>query len=102
MSNITIGLGQVHGTARSQALLARNLISIPGGVVSLNRLADPTLSFGRGRGSRVWDVDGNEYIDYQAAFSAVFLGHNDPDVNAAVRAALDDERVLMGSGPTDR
>jgi len=50
----------------------------------------------------VWDVDGNEYIDYQAAFSAVFLGHNDPDVNAAVGAALRDDRVLMGAGPTDR
>jgi len=89
-------------TEKSAAIMAQNERWIPGGVVSLNRKVEPNLCFTRGRGSRVWDVDGNEYIDYQAAFSAVFLGHNDPDVNAAVAAALQDDRVLMGAGPTDR
>jgi glutamate-1-semialdehyde 2,1-aminomutase len=87
---------------KSAAVTAGNERWIPGGVVSLNRKADPNLCFTHGRGSHVWDADGNEYIDYQAAFSAVFLGHNDPDVNAAVAAALTDDRVLMGAGPTDR
>ena len=32
----------------------------------------------------MWDIDGHEYIDYHAAFSAYILGHGDPDVNAAV------------------
>ena len=82
--------------------MARNDRWIPGGVVSLNRKVEPNLCFTRGRGSRVWDVDDNEYVDYQAAFSAVFLGHNDPNVNEAVSAALQDDRVLMGAGPTDR
>lgn len=87
---------------KSSAVLERNQRWIPGGVVSLNRKVDPNLCFVRGRGSRVWDADGNEFIDYQAAFSAIFLGHNDPDVNAAVADALRDDRVLMGAGPTDR
>ncbi|MFO1449506.1 MAG: aspartate aminotransferase family protein [Opitutaceae bacterium] len=87
---------------KSVAILAQNEQWIPGGVVSLNRKVDPNLCFTRGRGSHVWDVDGNEYIDYQGAFSAIFLGHNDPDVNEAVAASLRDERVLMGAGPTDR
>ena len=82
--------------------MSRNARWIPGGVVSLNRKVEPNLCFTCGKGSRVWDVDGNEYVDYQAAFSAVFLGHNDPDVNDAVSAALRDNRVLMGAGPTDR
>jgi glutamate-1-semialdehyde 2,1-aminomutase len=83
-------------------MVAGNERWIPGGVASLNRKADPNLCFTRGRGSRVWDLDGNEFIDYQAAFSAAFLGHNDPDVNEAVSLALRDNRILMGAGPTDR
>jgi glutamate-1-semialdehyde 2,1-aminomutase len=85
-------------TGRSQELFERNRRVIPGGVVSLNRLVQPEIAFARGRGSRVWDVDGNEYIDYHAGFAPYLLGHNDPDVNAAVRRALDDDLTLMGSG----
>jgi glutamate-1-semialdehyde 2,1-aminomutase len=85
-------------TERSAALFARNRQYIPGGVVSLNRLVQPEIAFVRGQGSRVWDVDGNEYIDYHAGFAPYLLGHNDPDVNAAVRRALDDGLTLMGSG----
>lgn len=38
----------------------------------------------RGEGSHVWDVDGNEYIDYPMALGPIILGHNDPDVSGAV------------------
>src|SRR5690606_39121169 len=34
-------------------------------------------------------------------FAAAFLGHNDPDVNAAVHSAIDMDQVLMGAGPTN-
>jgi glutamate-1-semialdehyde aminotransferase/spore coat polysaccharide biosynthesis protein SpsF (cytidylyltransferase family) len=44
----------------------------------------------RADGSHVWDVDGNEYIDYPMALGPIVLGHNDPDVTAAVRAQLTD------------
>ena len=83
---------------RSAELFARNRRVIPGGVVSLNRLVQPEIAFVKGRGSRVWDADGREYIDYHGAFAPYILGHNDPDVNAAVRRALDDDLTLMGSG----
>ncbi|OIQ88343.1 3-aminobutyryl-CoA aminotransferase [mine drainage metagenome] len=80
----------------SEALLARALKTIP--------LASQTFSksktqypFGvspyfiaRGKGSRVWDVDGNEYIDFINSLAAVTLGYNDPDITAAVRAQLED------------
>lgn len=85
---------------KSLKLLKENEAFIPGGVVSLNRKSEPHICFSRGRGSRVWDIDGNEYIDYQAGFAAAFLGHNDPDVNEAVRKSIEDEAVLMGAGPT--
>ena len=42
----------------------------------------------RGRGSHVWDVDGNEYIDYAMALGPIILGHNYPAVTEAVTAAI--------------
>lgn len=86
---------------KSQEILKTNEQWIPGGVVSLNRKSDPNICFTKGVGSRVWDIEGNEYIDYQAGFAATFLGHNDPDINEAVRQALSGDTVLMGAGPTD-
>src|SRR3954471_17307014 len=84
----------------SEALLERNARLIAGGVVSLNRRADPVVAFARADGAYLWDVDGRQYIDYHAAFAPHILGHNHPLVNAAVRRALDDGRSLVGSGPT--
>lgn len=85
---------------KSAALLQKNEQWIPGGVVSLNRKSTPNICFNTGNGSRVKDIEGNEYIDYQAGFAASFLGHNDPDVNAAVADTLREGVVLMGAGPT--
>lgn len=84
----------------SSALLKKNEKWIPGGVVSLNRKSAPNICFTKGRGSHVWDIEGNEYIDYQAGFSANFLGHNDPDVDEAVIETIRELPVLMGAGPT--
>lgn len=85
----------------SATLLKKNEKWIPGGVVSLNRKSEPNISFTRGKGSHIWDMDGNEYIDYQAGFSAAFLGHNDPEVNKAVIDAITDQTLLIGAGPTE-
>jgi len=41
----------------------------------------------RGRGSRIWDVDGNEYIDWMMAFGALPLGHAHPEVVEAITEA---------------
>jgi glutamate-1-semialdehyde 2,1-aminomutase len=43
----------------------------------------------RASGSRAWDLDGNEYIDFVNSLAAITLGYNDPDVTAAVREQLD-------------
>lgn len=82
----------------SQAIFEKNRTVIPGGVVSVNRAVAPEIAFVRGEGSHVWDADGKEYIDYHAAFAPFILGHNDPDVNAAVAKVLDDGTTLMGAG----
>ncbi len=74
---------------------------IPGGLASINRKADPVIAFARAQGARMWDVDGNEYIDYHAGFAPYILGHNDPDQLAAVNSALFSGRSNYGSGPTE-
>ncbi|HAA76372.1 TPA: aspartate aminotransferase family protein [Candidatus Latescibacteria bacterium] len=88
-------------TTTSDKILEHNKSFIPGGVVSVNRAVEPNLSFVKGEGPRVWDVDGKEYIDYHAAFAPYILGHNDPDVNAVVRRVLDDGTTLMGAGTNE-
>jgi glutamate-1-semialdehyde 2,1-aminomutase len=85
---------------KSEQLLATNSKAIPGGLASLNRKADPVIAFARAKGSRLWDIDGNEYIDYHAGFAPYILGHNDDDLNAAVTKALQDNLSNYGSGPT--
>ena len=85
---------------QSESIAQRSLRCIAGGVVSINRKVDPPIAFVRAQGSRLWDADGNEYLDYHAAFAPHILGHNDPGVNAALRAAMDQGWSLMGSGPT--
>ncbi|WP_165252265.1 aspartate aminotransferase family protein [Paludisphaera soli] len=87
-------------TAKSEALFARNRRLIPGGVVSLNRLVDPKIAFVRGVGARVWDADGNAYLDYHSAFAPYLLGHAHPEVQSAVVRSIDEGWTLMGSGTT--
>src|SRR5215510_10055720 len=85
----------------SHKLLADNEQVIPGGLASINRRAEPCIAFAKAQGARLWDVDGHEYIDYHAAFSAYILGHADPDVDAAVIEAMRSGRSNYGSGPTE-
>ncbi|HUP20850.1 MAG TPA: glutamate-1-semialdehyde 2,1-aminomutase [Gemmatimonadota bacterium] len=79
--------------SRSRALQSRAHRLIPGGCHTYAKGDDqfPLLSPGfiaRGEGCRVWDVDGNEYIEYGMGCRAVTLGHAFPPVIEAVRAEL--------------
>src|SRR5512143_840143 len=47
------------------------------------------LYLARGKGSRFWDVDGKEYIDFFTGSGANFLGHDHPAIAAAIRQALE-------------
>lgn len=57
------------------------------------------LFLDRGDGARVWDVDGNEFIDYVLGLLPVILGYRDPDVDAAICSQL--ERGISFSLATD-
>jgi glutamate-1-semialdehyde 2,1-aminomutase len=48
----------------------------------------------KGEGSHIWDVDGNEYIDFVNGLASITLGYNDPDVTEAVKAQLDEGTIF--------
>lgn len=83
-------------TAGTQAhaieLASRERRVAVGGVIAGGRF-HATLQrapyFARGRGSRLWDVDGREFIDFTSSHGAAILGLNDPRVNAAVQKGLE-------------
>ncbi len=60
---------------------------IPGGVNSNVRLDGPPLFFSRGEGAWLWDVDGNDYVDYLLGQGPAFLGHAPADIATAVEEA---------------
>lgn len=89
--------------ARDQALRERAQRVVPGGLWGhMNAARLPPgfpQYFRRGEGCRLWDVDGNEYIDFMCSYGPMILGHGDPEVEAAVAARGGDGAVL--NGPTD-
>ncbi len=66
-------------TPRSAALHARAREAMPLGVASSFQTYDPyPLFMTDARGSRIWDADGNEYIDFDMAFGVLAAGHSHP------------------------
>lgn len=72
--------------AKSQELFNRARKSMPGGVNSGIRLLETPvpLYHTHGKGARLWDVDDNEYIDYQIGQGALILGHAHPAIAEAL------------------
>src|SRR5947208_13803935 len=80
-------------TPGSQAMFERARRALAGGVASAYQERQPwPIYLERGAGSRVWDVDGNERIDYHNAFGPMPQGHAPPAIPDAVR-----KRVELGT-----
>src|SRR3954463_13211549 len=84
----------------SEILLDEAAGVIPGGVNTCRRRSTPRLCFRRGEGAYLEDLDGRRYIDYHAAYGAIFLGHSHPVVTSRVSNAIRDG-VLFGVGVTE-
>jgi glutamate-1-semialdehyde 2,1-aminomutase len=87
-------------TDASATLLDEAAEVIPGGVNTCRRRSSPRVCFKRGDGAYLWDLDGRRYVDYHAAYGAIFLGHSHPVVTARVSRAMRDT-VLFGVGVTE-
>ena len=81
---------------RSKSLWARAKQLIPGGTQTLAKgpgqhvQGVAPIYLARGRGARVWDVDGNEYLDMTMAVGPLSLGYADPVIDEAIRTQLGD------------
>lgn len=84
----------LHTYTKSRAAFDRALKVIPSGIpghlgpsgaVMIPQEAYPFFS-SRAEGTRFWDLDGNELIDYMCGYGPNVLGYRDPDVDAAARA----------------
>ncbi len=92
---------------KSEELLKRAEKSIPLGTQTFSK-SKTQFPYGispyfiqRGLGSHVWDVDGNEFIDFVNALAAITLGYNDPDVNKAVREQLEQGTIFSLAHPIE-
>ncbi|MCY4313571.1 MAG: aspartate aminotransferase family protein [Gammaproteobacteria bacterium] len=71
---------------------------IPGAGLGSYALAqDVRLIYSHGQGSRIWDVDGREYIDYVGGAGALILGHSHPAVVRASKDQLERGAHMFGS-----
>ena len=78
---------------KSEELFRRAVEKIPGGVNSPVRafrsVGGQPVFIARGEGSHLFDVDGNEYIDYVGSWGPLLLGHRHPEILAALEKALE-------------
>ncbi len=83
-------------TRKSQAATERARKVMPAGVPSSFQAYDPwPVVVKHAAGAKMVDVDDNEYYDYDMGFGALFAGHMNPAVSAAVRAQLDDGTLYV-------
>lgn len=89
---------RANGLARSQRLYEEARKYAPGGVHSNVRLGMRPfpLFFERAHGAHLWDMDGNEYIDYALGMGPAILGHSHPEVNAAVSRCAVEGQLYAG------
>ena len=76
---------------KSAAQFEQAMQRLPLGVTSNFRYwgDDRTIYIKRGKGARLWDIDGNEYIDYRLGFGPAILGYADERVDEAARNGMD-------------
>src|SRR5690348_11917055 len=74
---------------RQLAMYARARRSLPGGTNSNFRAwGEDTIYVDRGKGGRVWDLDGNEFVDLRMGYGPVILGHGDDRVDDYVNERM--------------
>ena len=87
-------------TKASRAYANRARRSLPGGVTAGVKYFDPyPIAMKKAKGCRLWDLDGNEYIDYCLSFGPLVLGHGHPRVMKAIRDSLQSAGTTMFGTP---
>jgi glutamate-1-semialdehyde 2,1-aminomutase len=86
-------LSTTFNTSKSEEIFAKAQKLMPGGVSSPVRafksVGGQPIVFDRVKGAYVWDVDGNQYIDYVGSWGPAICGHTHPDVIAALHETME-------------
>lgn len=106
MLSVTSPLGIHSPSTQARSLQERAHRAIPAGCHTYNKgddqypvVAPPVLE--RGKGCRVWDVDGNEFIEYGMGSRAVTLGHAHPRVVTAAKEAMNNGTNFLRVAPIE-
>ena len=88
------GIGIAKSLKKSQLLFERAKKVLAGGISSSARVttagsAQHPLYITRGKGSRIWDADGNEFIDYLLSYGSAVLGHSDSGLNESLKDQIE-------------
>ncbi|HPM76584.1 MAG TPA: aminotransferase class III-fold pyridoxal phosphate-dependent enzyme, partial [bacterium] len=79
---------------RSEEMYAQARRLVPGGILGIRRPynfvpGEYPIFLDRAAGGRIWDVDGNEYVDMLAAYGPIILGHREKEIDDAVIAQME-------------
>ncbi len=90
----------IYSTPKSDSMADRGRAVIPAATMSNFRRAVDyhPIYMARGQGARLYDVDGNEYIDYSLSYGPAVLGHSNEHVREAIKGPAD---RLYTPGPND-
>ena len=89
-------------TPKSAALFRKAARVTPGGVMAGIKYFEPYPVFmKKASGSRVWDVDGNEYVDYLMSYGALILGHGADEVKESMESVLYSPGTTVFGTPTE-
>ena len=86
--------------ARSEGLIPAGTQTLAKGPTQFSKGVAPKY-LRRGKGARVWDVDGNEFLDYNMAIGPIILGYCHPAVDEAIRHQLEDGIVFSLMHPLE-
>ena len=87
-------------TKKSAARHAEASKHLPGGVTGNVKFYAPYPVYAaRAKGGHLWDLDGNDYVDYMLCFGPMILGHGHPKVLEAVRRQIDRDGTLIFGPP---
>ncbi len=89
-------------TPNSRSLFQEACRVSPGGVMAGIKFFEPYPIFMKqARGSRIWDVDGNEYVDFLLSYGALILGHGHSAAKAAAQSVFEDFGTTVTGTPSE-
>ncbi|MFW9888925.1 MAG: aspartate aminotransferase family protein [Candidatus Thorarchaeota archaeon] len=82
-------------TGKSAELFEKSVIRLPGGIGGSAPTFNPyPLFIRKGEGSKVWDVDGNEYVDFNLCWGVLIVGHRHPKIVEGLQDQLENGTIF--------